>query len=204
MQPASKRVGILGGTFDPPHIGHLVLAQYACDALDLACVLFVPAADPPHKDQLRYGIEHRLPMLELAIAGNDKFVISRVDVDRPGPHYTVDMIRILQAQQPETEFYFLMGGDSLHHLPEWYHPLEMIALCKLAVMARPGAEVNAELTAKLLPGLAERVVVIDSPMLGFSSTEVAERLEAGKSVRYLVPDSVLTYIQNHRLYQNGA
>jgi nicotinate-nucleotide adenylyltransferase len=114
------------------------------------------------------------------------------------------MIRILQAQQPETEFYFLMGGDSLHHLPEWYHPLEMIALCKLAVMARPGAEVNAELTAKLLPGLAERVVVIDSPMLGFSSTEVAERLEAGKSVRYLVPDSVLTYIQNHRLYQNGA
>jgi nicotinate-nucleotide adenylyltransferase len=202
MQPASKRVGILGGTFDPPHIGHLVLAQYACDALDLACVLFVPVADPPHKDQLRYGIEHRLPMLELAVAGNDKFVISRVDVDRPGPHYTVDMIRILQAQQPETEFYFLMGGDSLHHLPEWYHPLEMIALCKLAVMARPGTEVEPDLRA--LPGLAERVVVIDSPMLGFSSTEVAERLEAGKSVRYLVPDSVLTYIQDHRLYQNGA
>jgi nicotinate-nucleotide adenylyltransferase len=95
-----------------------------------------------------------------------------------------------------------MGGDSLHHLPEWYHPLEMIALCKLAVMARPGTEVEPDLRA--LPGLAERVVVIDSPMLGFSSTEVAERLEAGKSVRYLVPDSVLTYIQDHRLYQNGA
>jgi nicotinate-nucleotide adenylyltransferase len=202
MQPASKRVGILGGTFDPPHIGHLVLAQYARDALDLACVLFVPAADPPHKDQLRHGIEHRLPMLELAVAGNDKFVISRVDVDRPGPHYTVDMIRILQAQQPDTEFYFLMGGDSLHHLPEWYHPLELIALCKLAVMARPGTEVEPDLRA--LPGLAERVVVIDSPMLGFSSTEIAERLEAGRSVRYLVPDSVLTYIQDHRLYQNGA
>lgn len=202
MQRVAQRVGILGGTFDPPHIGHLVLAQYACDALDLACVLFVPAADPPHKDQLRYGIEHRLPMLELAIAGNDKFVISRVDVDRPGPHYTVDMIRILQEQQPDTEFYFLMGGDSLHHLPQWYHPLEMIALCKLAVMARPGTEVEPDLRA--LPGLAERVVVIDSPMLGFSSTEVAERLEAGKSVRYLVPDSVLTYIQDHRLYQNGA
>ena len=198
-----RRIGILGGTFDPPHIGHLVLAQYALDALDLDSVLFVPAADPPHKDQLRYDIEHRLPMLELAVAGNDRLVISRVDVDRPGPHYTVDMIRILQAQEPETEFYFLLGGDSLHHLPEWYHPLELIALCKLVVMARPGGEVTAELTAKLLPGLAERVVVIDSPMLGFSSTEIAERLEAGKSVRYLVPDSVLAYIQDHRLYQHG-
>lgn len=199
-----QRIGILGGTFDPPHIGHLVLAQYALDALELASVLFVPAADPPHKDQLRYGIDHRLPMLELAVRGNDKLVISRVDVDRPGPHYTVDMVRILQEQQPDTEFYFLMGGDSLHHLPQWYHPLELIALCKLAVMARPGGEITAELTAKLLPGLAERVVVIDSPMLGFSSTEIAERLEAGKSVRYLVPDSVLSYIQDHRLYQNGA
>lgn len=199
-----QRVGILGGTFDPPHIGHLVLAQYAVDALDLACVLFVPAADPPHKNQLRHGIEHRLPMLELAIAGNAKFTISRVDVDRPGPHYTVDMIQILQAEQPDTEFYFLMGGDSLHHLPEWYHPRDLIALCKLAVMARPGAEVEPDLQANLVPGLAERVVVIDSPMLGFSSTEVADRLEAGRSVRYLVPDSVLAYIQDHRLYQNDS
>ncbi|MCC6804832.1 MAG: nicotinate (nicotinamide) nucleotide adenylyltransferase [Anaerolineae bacterium] len=199
-----QRIGILGGTFDPPHIGHLVLAQYALDALDLASVLFVPAADPPHKDQLRYGIDHRLPMLELAVAGNGGFVISRVDIDRPGPHYTVDMVRILQEQQPDVEFYFLMGGDSLHHLPQWYHPLELIALCKLAVMARPGGEITAELTARLLPGLAERVVVIDSPMLGFSSTEIAERLLAGKSVRYLVPDSVLSYIQDHGLYQHGA
>ncbi len=197
-----ERVGILGGTFDPPHIGHLVLAEYARTALNLDCVLFVPAADPPHKQQLRYGIERRLPMLELAIAGNDQFVISRVDVDRPGPHYTVDMVRILQQQNPQTEYYFLMGGDSLHHLPQWYHPLELIALCKLAVMARPGTEVAPDL--KALPGLTDRVVMIDSPMLGFSSTEVAERLEAGKSVRYLVPDAVLTYIQENGLYRNEA
>lgn len=199
-----ERVGILGGTFDPPHIGHLVLAEYATTALDLSCVLFVPAADPPHKNQLRYGIDHRLPMLELAVAGNERFVISRVDVDRPGPHYTVDMVRILQAQQPDTEFYFLMGGDSLHNLPQWYHPLELIALCKLAVMARPGAEITNDLKANLLPGLAERVVIIDSPMLGFSSTEVADRLEAGKSVRYLVPETVLSYIKDHGLYEHGS
>ncbi len=199
-----ERVGILGGTFDPPHIGHLVLAEYALDALDLSCVLFVPAADPPHKYPVRVGIEHRLPMLECAIAGNDKFAVSRVDVDRPGPHYSVDTIRILQKQQPETDFYFVMGGDSLHNLPGWYHPQELIALCKLVVMGRPGAEVAPELKASLLPGLSERVVVIESPMLGFSSTEVADRLEAGKSVRYLVPDAVLAYIQENGLYQHGS
>ena len=199
-----ERVGILGGTFDPPHIGHLVLAEYALSALKLDCVLFVPAADPPHKWRVRVNIGHRLPMIERAIAGNDKFTISRVDVDRPGPHYTVDTIRILQRQNPDAEYFFLMGGDSLHNLPEWHHPKELIALCKLAVMARPGAEVTADLKTSMIPGLAERVVVIDSPMLGFSSTEVADRLETGLSVRYLVPDAVLTYIQENGLYQNGS
>jgi nicotinate-nucleotide adenylyltransferase len=195
-----QKIGILGGTFDPPHIGHLVLAQYAVSALDLECVYFVPAADPPHKSQLRYEIEHRLPMLELAVAENERFSISRVDIDRPGPHYTVDMVRILQAQQPETEFTFLMGGDSLHNLPTWYQPRELMDLVKLAVVARLGTEIDDDLLA--LPGLKERVTVIDSPLLGFSSTEIAERLEAGKSVRYLVPDAVLAYIKEHRLYQH--
>ena len=195
-----QKIGILGGTFDPPHIGHLVLAQYAVSALDLACVYFVPAADPPHKSQLRYEIEHRLPMLELAIAENDRFMISRVDIDRPGPHYTVDMVRILQNQQPDVEFYFLMGGDSLHNLPTWNHPIELIESVKMAVVARLGSDIYEDLLA--LPGLKEKVTVIDSPLLGFSSTEIAERLEAGKSVRYLVPDAVLEYIEKHRLYQH--
>ncbi len=199
-----RRVGILGGTFDPPHIGHLVLAEYAVTALTLDEVLFVPAADPPHKWRVRVNIEHRLPMLQRAIADNPRFSISRVDIDRTGPHYTVDMVRILQGQQPDTEFFFLMGGDSLYNLPKWYQPRDLIALCKLAVMARPGAEIPSELSTNLLPGLADRVEIIESPMLGFSSTEVADRLEAGKSVRYLVPDAVLTYIQLNGLYQNGA
>lgn len=198
-----RKVGILGGTFDPPHIGHLVLAEYAVTALNLDCVFFVPAADPPHKWRVREGIDHRLPMLECAIAGNEKFTISRVDVDRPGPHYTVDTVRILQKDYPDTEFFFLMGGDSLLNLPSWYQPHELIALCKLAVMARPGSPMPPELKETLLPGLADRVIVIESPMLGFSSTEVADRLEAGKSVRYLVPDAVLQYIQKNGLYKNG-
>jgi nicotinate-nucleotide adenylyltransferase len=197
-----QKIGILGGTFDPPHIGHLVLAQYAVSALDLECVYFVPAADPPHKSQLRYEIEHRLPMLELAIAENSRFSISRVDIDRPGPHYTVDMVRILQTQQPDVEFYFLMGGDSLHFLPTWNKPLELIASVKLAVVARLGSDIYEDLLA--LPGLKENVTVIDSPLLGFSSTEIAERLEAGKSVRYLVPDAVLQYIEEYGLYRHDA
>lgn len=197
-----RKIGILGGTFDPPHIGHLVLAQYAVSALDLECVYFVPAADPPHKSQLRYEIEHRLPMLELAIAGNERFVISRVDIDRPGPHYTVDMVRILQTQQPDVEFYFLMGGDSLHFLPTWNQPMELIASVKMAVVARLGSDIYEDLLS--LPGLKEKVTVIDSPLLGFSSTEIAVRLEAGKSVRYLVPDAVLSYIEEHRLYRHDA
>jgi nicotinate-nucleotide adenylyltransferase len=199
-----ERVGILGGTFDPPHVGHLVLAEYAADALELARVLFVPAADPPHKASIRVNITHRLPMLERAISGNARFAISRVDMDRPGPHYTVDMLRILRDQQPQTDFYFLMGGDSLRDLPSWNRPQDLIKLCKLAVMSRPGAEVTPDLHADVLPGLAERVMMIESPMLGFSSSEIADRLEAGKSVRYLVPDAVLMYIQKHRLYQNES
>jgi nicotinate-nucleotide adenylyltransferase len=197
-----QKIGILGGTFDPPHIGHLVLAQYAVSALDLECVYFVPAADPPHKSQLRYEIEHRLPMLELAIDENERFSISRVDIDRPGPHYTVDMVRILQKRQPDVEFYFLMGGDSLHTLPTWNDPTELIASVKMAVVARLGSDIYEDLLA--LPGLKENVTVIDSPLLGFSSTEIAERLEAGKSVRYLVPDAVLEYIKEHRLYQHDG
>ena len=199
-----QKVGILGGTFDPPHIGHLVLAEYAVTALELDCVFFVPAADPPHKWRVRENISHRLPMLECAIADNDRYTISRVDVDRPGPHYTVDTVRILQEQYPDTEFFFLMGGDSLLNLPSWYQPQELIALCKLAVMARPGSPLPPELKETLLPGLADRIIVIESPMLGFSSTEVADRLETKRSVRYLVPDSVLAYIQLNGLYQNGA
>lgn len=196
-----ERVGILGGTFDPPHLGHLILAEYAVEALGLSCLLFVPAADPPHKQhEKNTPVQHRLAMLELAISGNNRFTLSRVDVDRPGPHYSVDMVKIVQNQYPQSELYFVMGGDSLRNLTQWYHPAELLRLCKLAVMHRPGDHARPYMHEDALPGISERVVMIDAPLIGISATEIISRLQKGYSVRYLVPDAVLDYICAHQLY----
>ncbi|MBZ0286999.1 MAG: nicotinate-nucleotide adenylyltransferase [Anaerolineae bacterium] len=199
---SKRRIGILGGTFDPPHIGHLILAEYARVALDFERLLFVPAADPPHKrEENKVAIEHRLAMLERAIAGNEHFIISRTDIDRTGPHYSVDMVRLIGEAHPDAELYFVMGGDSLRDLPTWYHPAELIRLCKLAVMRRPEETIQPDMHEKILPGLAERVVMIDAPLVGISSTMIVERISRGQSVRYLVPDTVLDYILECRLYE---
>ena len=195
-----QRIGVLGGTFDPPHIGHLILAEYARESLDMAEVLFVPAADPPHKDDTRIEVKHRLTMVERAIAGNPQFAISLADVERPGPHYTVDLIPILQAQYSDAELFFLIGADSLRDLPKWNRPQELIRLCKLAVMRRPGVDATPDMHEAILPGLAEHVTMIDAPLVDISSTEIVARLRAGKSVRYVVPDAVLDYIQANGLY----
>lgn len=196
------RLGILGGTFDPPHIGHLILAEYALDAVKLDAVLFAPAADPPHKSGTRAAVEHRLAMIALAIQDRPEFAISRVDIDRPGPHYTVEMLRLLRDQHPNADLFCMMGGDSLRDLPQWSRPRELIALCKLVVMGRPDADAHPHMHDAALPGLAERVIMIDSPMLGVSSTEIAARLRVGHSVRYVVPQPVLAYIETHRLYRD--
>lgn len=199
---ADRRIGILGGTFDPPHIGHLILAEFASAALNFERLLFVPAAEPPHKrDENKVAIEHRLAMLERVVADNDHFAISRADIDRPGPHYSVDMVRIIGDTYPDAELYFVMGSDSLRDLPTWYHPAEFMQLCKLAVMRRPEESIDPRMHESVLPGLADRVVMIDAPPIGISSTMIVERLSQGKSVRYLVPDAVLAYILECRLYE---
>jgi nicotinate-nucleotide adenylyltransferase len=196
-----QRIGILGGTFDPPHIGHLILAEYAAETLDLFRLLFVPAADPPHKrSEQKTDVQHRLAMLERAIGDNPRFVLSRIDVDRPGPHYSLDMVEIVQGLYPGAELYFLMGGDSLRDLPRWFRPEALIRLCRLGVMRRPGDVVYPDMHEAVLPGLAERVTMIEAPLIGVSSTEIVERLRRGASVRYLVPDAVLDYILANDVY----
>jgi nicotinate-nucleotide adenylyltransferase len=196
-----RRIGLVGGTFDPPHVVHLVLAEFAWDALDLDAIWFLPAADPPHKDGTRTSIAHRLAMLTLAIGDRPEFSILRIDIERPGPHYTVETLRLLRAVHPDDEFYFVMGGDSLRDLPKWRDPAALMQLCTFVVMGRPDVHIAPEMHEAPLPGLKERVILIDSPMLGFSSTEIAARLRAGKSARYLVPDVVLSYIETHGLYR---
>lgn len=200
---APRAVGVLGGTFDPPHIGHLILGEYAVEALDLDCLLYVPAADPPHKrDRRKTSVEHRLAMLRLALADNQHFCLSRIDLDRPGPHYSLDMVRIAQTQYPGAKLYFVMGGDSLRDLPAWNRPDELLKLCWFAVMERPGEDIDPHMHDAVLPGLAPRVVMLRTPVLEISSTEIINRLREGRSVRYLVPDSVLAYIARHGLYHD--
>jgi len=196
--------GIFGGTFDPPHVGHLILAESVCDALNLSQVLFVPAADPPHKHNLSITpIQHRLAMLQTAIAGNPRFAISDVDLARPGPHYTADTLRILREQHPNATLYFLLGGDSLYDLPTWREPDEIIAQAKLAAMCRPGADLDLARLEAQLPGIAACVVFVDAPMIGISATTLRERMRRGHSIRYQVPEAIERYITDNRLYKGG-
>lgn len=196
-----RRIGILGGTFDPPHVGHLILAEYAAEAIEADFLLIVLEGDPPHKThEDKTPVHHRLGMMQRAIADNPRLSLSRVDIDRPGPHYAADTIQIIQAENPDAELYFVMGGDSFRDLPRWHRPEDFIALCKLAVMRRPGDDLSPDMHADVLPGLAERTTIIHAPLLQISSTEIIERLKQHKSVRYLVPDSVLEYIKRHNLY----
>lgn len=201
-----KRLGILGGTFDPPHNAHLILAQHAYEQLELDKVLFVPAGVPPHKNGTRTSVGDRLAMLEAVLSDNPHFEISRVDIDRPGPHYTIDTIRILQEQNPDAELFFIMGGDVFRDLPNWERPQDLFATAKLAVavMRRPGvdgSDLRADMHGNIIPDLENHTIMLTSPLIEFSSTDIVERLMNGKSVRYMVPQPVLEYIEEHGLYK---
>lgn len=198
-----QRIGVLGGTFDPIHIGHLILAEEARDLLGLEIVYFVPAGDPPHKRDHRLASpEDRVAMIELAIAGNERFRVSRVDVDRPGPHYTIDMVQIIQSQLPPgCELYFLMGFDSLVELPTWHEPARLIAACHLVALTRHDIDLDWEKLEAALPGIRQRVTILDMPELEIASHQLQQRIREGRSIRYLVSDSVATYIRKKDLYE---
>jgi nicotinate-nucleotide adenylyltransferase len=200
---APGSVALMGGTFDPIHIGHLILAQEACDQLGLTEVYIAPAGDPPHKRDRRLApVEDRLQMVEAAIAGNPAFRASRIDADRPGPHYTVDTVKLFRDQLPcDTELYFLMGFDSLTELPGWYRPEELIAACHPVALSRYNVPIDWEWLEARLPGIRERVTLLDMPELEIASHQIQERVRAGRSIRYLVPDGVRAYIMKHGLYQ---
>jgi len=196
------RLGILGGTFDPPHIAHLVMADQALGQLKLERVLFVPAGQPPHKlDRAVSSVEHRVAMTQLAIAGDERLELSRVDVDRPGPHYTADMLALVRAAQPQAELYLLIGSDSLRDLSLWHDPARVIALARLAVMRRPGAEPDLSMLKVALPGITARIDWVDAPWLDVSSTDIQRRVRERFSIRYLVSEAVERYIIEHDLYR---
>lgn len=198
-----RRLGILGGTFDPPHYGHLGAAQEALHQLALDRVLWVPAGAPPHKpSQPITPAHHRLSMLERALADSPHLSISAIDLERPGPCYTVDTLVLLRAEYgPEPEFFFIEGADSLADLPTWYRPQRLLELCSLAVVRRPGVEIDLDALEEQLPGLRARIHFVEMPLLEISSTDLRCRVRQARPISYLVPAGVEAYIQEQGLYR---
>jgi nicotinate-nucleotide adenylyltransferase len=196
------KLGIFGGTFDPPHTGHLVLAAEARFQLGLDRVLWVLTPDPPHKPRRRITpLESRLDLLLAAIAGNAGFELSRVDIDRPPPHFAVDTVRLLRQQHPGSELAYLMGGDSLHDLPGWHRPQEFLdAIDHLGVMRRPGDRLDLCALENRLPGLECKARLLNAPLLEISATEIRRRAARGEPFRYFLPPQVYELILERGLY----
>jgi nicotinate-nucleotide adenylyltransferase len=200
------RIGILGGTFNPPHLGHLVCAQEAYLQLELDRVIPMPALIPPHKPvEDEPGAEHRLELCRLAFAGDEeRFEVSDLEVRRPGTSFTVDTLEELHSRAPDNELFLIVGADIAAGLPKWREPEHVLSLAALAVAERPGTERAA--VERALSGLrgAERARFYDMPEIGLSSTMLRDRVRAGQPIRYLTPDAVIAYIDRHNLYRGGS
>jgi nicotinate-nucleotide adenylyltransferase len=191
-----RRIGLFGGTFDPPHVGHLALAEWARIRLRLERIVFMPAGTPPHKRRGKLSpVRHRLAMTRLAVRGNRAFTVSSLEARRSGPSFTVDTLAALARLEPGARLTLIMGSDSLDEFSTWHEPKRILQLATLAVAMRPGASARGR---RRLPG---KVVWLDNPRLEVSSSVLRAELGAGRSVRYLVPDAVVRYAMRHRLYR---
>ncbi|MGB8253697.1 MAG: nicotinate-nucleotide adenylyltransferase [Anaerolineaceae bacterium] len=196
------RIGIFGGTFDPVHVGHLILATESASQLDLDKVLWMVTADPPHKGEEVRPVEHRLAMVAAAIDEDPLFEISRIEIDRPGPHLAVDTMLQLHEQYPQDTLVYLMGGDSLEDLPDWYKPGEFITACdEIGVLRRPGHVIDMPKLERVLPGITAKVRFIDSALIDISSTQLRQAIADGKPFRYSLPPDVYRYIIQTGLYR---
>ncbi|NLX42657.1 MAG: nicotinate-nucleotide adenylyltransferase, partial [Chloroflexi bacterium] len=194
---SSRRIGIIGGTFDPVHLGHLLIAEEARCRLQLDQVIFVPARISPLKleDGTLFDEEQRYRMVCAAIASNPGFTVSRIDLDRPAPSYTVDTLRLLRNQLGDQHsYYFVLGADSMVTMAKWRQPDAIAQLARLAVVSRPGYAPDMEQLEAAIPGVGGVIDLLDGLLLDISSTEIRRRLQHGLSIRYLVPDSVIEII----------
>ena len=196
-------IGVMGGTFDPIHNGHLIVAEEARTRINLAETLFVPAGQPWLKtDRTISAVEHRVEMVRLAIADKPYFKLSTVDIDRAGASYTIDTITDLQGQiGAEDELFLILGWDSLAELPQWHEPSRLITMCRLVVVPRPGyPRPKLKKLEASIPGISQRVMVMDGPEIDISASLVRERVAQGLYIRHLVPGPVNEYIKQHKLY----
>lgn len=198
------RIGVFGGTFDPVHYGHLAIAEEARIALNLERVLFVPAAQQP----LKHGHHaasalHRLAMARLACQSNSAFEVSTTEIERAGISYTVTTLEVLRTQL-NAELFFIFGADALEDLPRWHRAAELPTLARLLAVTRPGTHVDLTALLKVIPTLEGRVQLLEGPQLELSSTELRQRVAAGRPLRYLVPDAVVEYIERYGLYRHES
>ncbi|MCE5303918.1 MAG: nicotinate-nucleotide adenylyltransferase [Planctomycetaceae bacterium] len=199
------RLGLLGGSFDPVHLGHLILAECCRQQCGLDAVWFLPTAVPPHKQDIRLTpAEHRVAMLELAVAGNPAFSVCRCEIDRGGVSYTVDTLERLRDEQPDRELFFLVGADMLLDLPHWRDAVRVCQLATPVAVCRPGCAIDFEVLRAIASPerIAEiRRCQVEMPEIGLSSTQLRRRVEAGQSIRYWTPSAVEMYIKMHGLYE---
>lgn len=199
----SKRIGVFGGTFDPPHIGHMILATEARHNLQLDRLLWILTPIPPHKLEQRITPqEHRLAMLELTLANEPDFELSRIELERPGPHYTVDTLGLLSKAHPFADLILIIGGDSLRELPTWRHPVNLVSACKqIGVIRRPGDSIDLSEVENLVPGTQTKVRFVEAPLLDISSTDIRRRIREKLPFRYFLSSAVYNYIQKNELYR---
>lgn len=188
----AERLGILGGTFDPVHIGHVLLAQAVREHLNLHRVVFVPAADPPHKCDLVASAEHRFEMVRLAVEGLNGFEVSRVELDRAGPSYTVDTLGWFRQHHADSQLFLIIGADNIADLATWYNPE---AILELATVVSGSRQSDATATR-----FSDRIQRVPTPVYDISSTIIRQRLHQNLPVRYLIPEAVEQYLANHGLY----
>jgi len=200
-----SKIGVLGGTFDPIHLGHLIVAGDIREKLGLGEVLFIPAGRPWLKlkeDKPISAAGHRLAMVRLAIASNPHFKVSTMEIERPGLSYSIDTVLELKAKLgARAEIYFIVGPDALAEMPKWKEPARLVELCQVVGIGRPGyAKANLRKLERSVPGASQRIMLVDVPQIDISSTDIRKRVAQGLSIRYLVPEAVEKYIAEHGLY----
>lgn len=201
---SQQRIGLLGGTFDPPHVGHMWLGETAHDQLDLDYIWYLPVGAPPHKAEREItAVSHRLAMLQHAIGDVPYFRLDRTDADRSPPHTTVSLLHLLREEYPDAKFWLLIGGDSLRDFPTWVQPQTIITQCRLAVLARPGAEIRLHELETAVPGVRAVVDWLHGPTLDVSGTGIRRWARQGRSLRFLVKTAVRDYIRQHALYRQS-
>lgn len=186
-----KKIGILGGTFDPPHIGHLIIADEVKSALQLDKIWFIPTNEPPHKKKAASSNEHRLTMLKSMLSTTADFVTNPIEMDRSGKSYTIETIKTLKKQHPDTSFYFIIGGDMVEYLPKWKQIDELFELVQFVGVKRPNYSIETNYP----------IIEVTVPQLDISSTNIKERVKQQKPFRFFVHDLVYQYIKKERLYE---